>query len=264
MRQDRKPRNRPDSRKWILHGEDEPIFTALPQTILANLSRRTSESALVWNAFYPLLARSVTLEQLAGVPTLAGGSTSLVDPSPVEMFFWGHSAQGEVPDELARALEQVDGRPGQTEIDLLLRTPGHWVAIEAKRGAAPGRCGRYLRQACPEIHRSEAESTCRYWDPGPQAFPQRLAFGVRPVAGGPQPACARHYQLARTLMVVEHLGHLTGRNAHLWLTVPRARWMGMQLEWQDFADRVLDEGMWRRLRVIAWEDLLGWGPLSGR
>jgi hypothetical protein len=42
---------------------------------------------------------------------------------------------------------------------------------------------------------------------------------------------------------------------HLWLIVPRGRWRSFEKDWLDFSDRVRDDKLWRRLRVIAWEDV---------
>jgi hypothetical protein len=33
----------------------------------------------------------------------------------------------------------------------------------------------------------------------------------------------------------------------------------MRAQWQDFAERVRDDGTWGRLRVVAWEDLQSLG-----
>jgi hypothetical protein len=41
---------------------------------------------------------------------------------------------------------------------------------------------------------------------------------------------------------------------HLWLLMPRKRWGSVERDWMDFANRVKDEGLWKRMRVIALED----------
>jgi hypothetical protein len=40
------------------------------------------------------------------------------------------------------------------------------------------------------------------------------------------------------------------------MVIPQASWTKLEPVWLDFADRVRDEDLWRRLRVLAWEDLL--------
>jgi hypothetical protein len=48
----------------------------------------------------------------------------------------------------------------------------------------------------------------------------------------------------------------TGRTLHLWLLAPRRIWARqLQGDWIDFADRVRKADVWRRMRVIAWEDV---------
>src|SRR3990172_5155176 len=50
-----------------------------------------------------------------------------------------------------------------------------------------------------------------------------------------------------------------GLEPHLCLLIPRRRWPALRTAWQDFAERVRDDGQWKRLRVVAWEDLQSLG-----
>jgi hypothetical protein len=88
-----------------------------------------------------------------------------------------------------------------------------------------------------------------------------LDFGARPALGAEEsPPCARHYQLARTLLIVEYLARAENLEPHLCLLIPRRRWPALRALWLDFTERVRDEDLWRRLRVVAWEDLAGLSP----
>jgi hypothetical protein len=51
---------------------------------------------------------------------------------------------------------------------------------------------------------------------------------------------------------------------HLWLIVPRKRWVEVQPTWIDFADRVSHDEDWRGLRVLAWESLRSLRPGKSR
>jgi hypothetical protein len=131
------------------------------------------------------------------------------------------------------------------------------IAVEAKRGSGFGRCSRYGSGSCPEIHaRASDGEACRYWDAPAARFAGFLEIGERPQPGAERPACDRHYQLARSLLVGRALAQRRGLQFHLWLFVPRAAWPRLQRNWQDFADRLRDSDQWRRLRVLAWEDLV--------
>jgi hypothetical protein len=92
-------------------------------------------------------------------------------------------------------------------------------------------------------------------------FDAALDFGARPGRGEERPPCSVHYQLARTLLLARRLGERLGRVPHLWLITPASRWGRVEPAWIDFADRVRDPEMWRRLRVIAWESVR---DLAGR
>ena len=251
-------RSRPDSRRWVLDGEQEPIFGSLPQTVLANLTSPRSESALLWNAFYPLAARQVSLGEVLALSPLWGTRVLPVPTADagLRMYFWGLGLDGEPMSGLQRAVSEVDGPGGKIEVDLFLVGGGQLIAVEAKRGAAPGRCGRYIRGRCPEIHPAHGRNPCRYWEPGPGEFARWLEAGARPTPATELPACSVHYQLFRTLALAATLADHEGMNPGLWLVVPQASWARLEPVWLDFAERVREEGLWRRLRVLAWEDLL--------
>lgn len=241
----------------ILAGHDEPIFDALPGNVLANLRRRGSENSLLWNLIYPLAAPTLSLADLLGVPPLWG--TAALSPEQddaLRPYFWGYDVQGRALPPLNRALEVVDGTGPATEIDLLLLGDHNLVAVEAKRGSGFGRCSRYGQGDCPEIHRGPDESgTCRYWEEPGAKFARWVDVGARPKPGDPRPPCDRHYQLSRTLTVGRELARRMDLNFYLWAIVPRGGWRRLERTWIDFADRILDPGQWRRLRVLGWEDL---------
>jgi hypothetical protein len=154
---------------------------------------------------------------------------------------------------LAEAAEAIAGREDRLEVDLILRGEKVLVAIEAKTDADLGRCGRYQAGRCPEIHGGEVP--CRYWEGG-VTFTESLDFGALPERGAEEtPPCAWHYQLARTLLMAQRLSQTSGLIPHICLLVPRRRWPALRGSWEDFAERVRDEDQWRRLRVVAWEDL---------
>lgn len=241
----------------ILAGHDEPIFDALPGNVLANLRRRGSENSLLWNLMYPLAGPTLSLIDMLGVRPLWG--TAALSPGqddPLRPYFWGYDLEGKPLPQLKDALEVVDGPGPATEIDLLLLGDHNLVAVEAKRGSGFGRCSRYGRGECPEIHGgSDDGTTCRYWQEPQARFARWLDVGERPQPGDWRPPCDRHYQLARTLTVGRELARRMELNFHLWAIVPRAGWRRLERTWIDFADRVLEAEQWRRLRVLAWEDL---------
>ncbi len=241
----------------ILAGHDEPIFEALPGNVLANLRQRTSENALLWNLIYPLASPTLSLADLLGVRPLWG--TAALSPGQndaLRPYFWGFDLSGTPLPELDGALKVVDGAGPSTEIDLVLLGDRNLVAVEAKRGSAFGRCSRYGRGACPEIHLDSADgSTCRYWREPAARFARWVDVGRRPGPGAARPACDRHYQLARTLTVGCELARRMDVRFHLWAIVPRPGWRRLERTWIEFADRILDADQWRRLRVLAWEDL---------
>lgn len=239
----------------ILAGHDEPIFDALPGSVLANLRRPNSENALVWNLVYPLAQPDLSLADLLAIRPL-WGTVGLTAPRDDELrpYYWGYDVMGQRLDGLEAAVAVVDGEGPNTEIDLVLVGSGTLIAVEAKRGGGFGRCSRYAARECPEIH--AAASTCRYWDQPAARFAGMLELGERPAPGDERPPCDRHYQLARTLLVGRELARREGLDFHLWAIVPRSGWRRLERTWLDFADRVREQAQWRRLRVLAWEDLL--------
>lgn len=218
------------------------------------MRRPGSESAAIWNAFYPFAHSGVDGREWHELPRLWGTDAFDRQDDRLTPFFWGLDVEGLPLDGLAEANEAIAGREDRLEVDLILRGEAHLIAIEAKVDAGPGRCGRYHSGRCPEVHATEG--ACRYWEPGPAAFDPRLEFGSRPVADQLEaPACSLHYQLARSLLLVERLGESQGVLPYLCLLIPRRRWASIRPAWLDFADRVRDEAVWRRMRVLAWEDL---------
>jgi hypothetical protein len=245
--------------KSVLGGEAEGVFAALPHTVLANLSRGNSENALVWNLIYPLAQTHIALASLQGLAPLWGTAVESGDDDSLEPFYWGFNLQGERLPGLREALKKVDGAGNPTEVDLFLLGRRVLVLVEAKHLSSFGHCHRYAAGRCPEIHVDTVPnaSACRYWLDGPSAFSSQLEFGTRPTPESPPPPCDRHYQLGRTLLVGKRLAEGLGRELHIWLILPRERWRAREREWVDFADRVADASLWRRLRVLAWEDVAG-------
>ncbi|MEW6568968.1 MAG: hypothetical protein AB1449_12545 [Chloroflexota bacterium] len=252
------PRDRLGARAGrLLAGSGEPIFRLLPERVLANLRRRGSENALVWNLMYPLAHSGLSLHRWLAIRPLWGTAGTQGPDEILWPYFWGWSVDGRRLEALDDCLDRLDGPGLQTEVDLFLLGASTLVLIEAKHLAAAGRCGRYLRRRCPEIHPEALDTgeTCRYWtQPGAQ-FSLALEFGPRPMAGGQAPPCARHYQLGRTLLLGLLLSERLGRTLHVWLVLPRRRWRGMETAWLDFTERVRDADLWRHMRVLAWEDV---------
>jgi hypothetical protein len=247
------------SKSRILNGSGEAIFSALPNQVLANLRHSGSENALVWNLIYPLAKPTINLTPLMALAPLWGTLDLNLTNKILELepYYWGFNIDGEPLPALASILERIDGSGPKTEIDLFLAGKTDIVLIEAKHLSGLGRCSRYAKHRCPQIHLSEEDRTrsCRYWQPGEQAFGLHLEFGSRPMPGDHSPACSRHYQLARTLLVGAALAKELGLHFHLWLILPRSRWRSMEKTWIDFAERVRDECLWRNMRVLAWEDV---------
>lgn len=243
----------------ILSGEAEGVFGALPHTVLANLRRGNSENALVWNLIYPLAQTRISFARLVNVAPLWGTASDNEADDSLEPFYWGFNLQGERLTGLRQALQEVDGPGNPTEVDLYLLGQRVLVLVEAKHLSRFGHCHRYASGRCPEIHVEAVPDAapCRYWLEGPSEFSAHLNFGIRPNPEAIGPACDRHYQLGRTLLVGQRLAQSLGRELHLWIILPRKRWRGLEREWLEFADRVADAGLWRRLRVLAWEDVAG-------
>jgi len=245
----------------LLGGTGEPIFSVLPERVLANLRRQGSENALVWNLVYPRARPRISLREWLAVPPLWGTARFEAAEDELLPYFWGYSVDGRRLHGLDECLGRLDGPGLQTEVDLFLLGSANLVLVEAKHLTTADRCRRYANRRCPEVHPETVGSggTCRYWtSPGAQ-FSTALDFGTRPEPGGKAPACSRHYQLARTLMLGRLLAERLSRILHLWLIMPRLRWHLLQTTWLDFVDRVRDAEQWRRLRVLAWEDVAEFG-----
>jgi hypothetical protein len=242
----------------ILDGIGEPIFSVLPERVLTNLRSRVSENALVWNLFYPITRTPIDLGKLLDLPVLWGTQTlPEVHSDSMEPYFWGFGVDGSRLSGLAETLDLIDGGGLQTEIDLILVGSHNLIAVEAKRGARPGRCQRYQASRCPEIHpMNTVEIGCRYWHEEPALFSAHLRFGQPPKEGQTEPPpCHRHYQLARTLLIGRTLADRLGLQFHLWMVIPARRWRGIRSDWVDFTERIDDSQLWRRLRVIAWREI---------
>jgi len=248
----------------ILAGHDEAVFRVLPQTVIDNLQRPASENALVWNLLYSQARPTLSLRSLLGLRPLWG--TALPNESDEDLvpYFWGYSISGERLPRLDEALAAVDGPGQQTEVDLFLVGRRSLVLVEAKHMAGPGRCGRYGRGVCPEVHPEGAvlEAACRYWVEGESFFSANIDFGPRPTPESEPPPCAAHYQMGRTLLLGRALGQRLGLMPQVWLIVPRQRWARLERAWLDFAGRLRDPADWRRLRVLAWEDVRASHPAA--
>ena len=247
------PRHAPHKR--ILQGEDEAIFSTLPATVLANLRHPRSENALVWNLLYPRFWPSISFTKLLGLRPLWGTVGLEAAEDVLVPYFWGFRPDGERLEGLRQVLDDVDGPGPQTEVDLLLLGASQLVAVEAKRSSGFGRCHRYAAKRCPEVHgRLDDEVGCRYWELAASRFDVDLELGKRPTSTDPPPPCYLHYQLARTLRVGVELARRQGLAFHLWLMTPRRHWTRqLKSDWMDLGERVRDDGLWRRLRVLSWE-----------
>jgi hypothetical protein len=245
--------------KRIIEGIEEPIFDALPQRVLDNLRRPASENALVWNLLYPLAKPHISLASLLALRPLWGTSSLEMEDDCLEPYFWGFGISGFVLQDLDRALQRINGPGPRTEVDVLMVGEHNLVLVEAKNKSGLGRCSRYQAGRCPEMHQADDVDieACRYWNAPGALFSEMLDIGPRPVPDGPAPACSQHYQLARTLLVGRELSAQQKTTLHMWMIVPRRRWGSMQRIWVDFCDRLLDDALWRRMRVLAWEDVQG-------
>lgn len=238
----------------LLAGQGEPIFAALPESVLQNLWNPTSETALLWNLLYPLTQAQLHLEELLRLRPIWGSAMGQVEPDSLTPYFWGFDLAGRAMPGLEQATDRVDGMAPQAEVDLYLLGARNLVLVEAKHLSGPGRCARYAAGRCPEIHRPWDDS-CRYWEAGPAAFSAALDFGERPTPEAPAPPCSRHYQLGRLLLIGLQLAALLERKLHFWLLLPKARWGAIAADWLDFVGRVADRETWNCLRVISWEQI---------
>ncbi len=236
---------------------DEPIFDVLPETVLSNFHTPRSENALVWNLIYPLAQPTISYKQLVQIRPLWGVVMQPDVDEELRPYFWGFDVRGKRLPGLDDALEWVDGEGPRTEVDLFLLGQTNLIVIEAKNLSALGRCSRYAAGRCPEIHSDpgDPETACRYWDLPQVAFSAELDFGERPCPGQDAPPCERHYQLARTLLVGRELSRRLDTKLSIWMMIPRTHWRALEKAWLDLTERVQDDVLWRRMRVLAWEDV---------
>lgn len=238
----------------ILHGSQEPIFEVLPYNVLSNLRSANSENARLWNLIYPLAQPWLSFKKLMKVEPLWGTLNPVGRDDQLRPYFWGYACDGSSLPALREAVLEVDGSWPGTEIDLCLVGKHNLVVVEAKVSSRLGRCGRFAASACPEVHLSDG--ACQYWAEGWVQFSPQLEFGVRPKPAMAQvPACHRHYQLGRTLLIGRQLAAMLGLTLHLWLLTPERNWRSLKSDWSDFAGRVRDPHLWRRLRAVPWEAL---------
>ncbi|MCH7588436.1 MAG: hypothetical protein IIC78_10485 [Chloroflexi bacterium] len=239
----------------ILSGVDERIFSILPDRVISNFRSPASENALLWNLVYPLAQPTISFQSLISIHPLWGTHNLGQEDDNLRPYYWGYSASGARMPGLDVILNEIDGPGNKTEIDLFLRGSKNLVVVEAKHRANFGRCSRYLQERCPEIHTHELHQPCRYWETGRQNFSEQLLFGGRPMAEDRPPPCNRHYQLARTLVVGKALAQELNLDFYLWLIVARNYWKNLEKTWLDFVDQVRDDQLWRKMRVIAWEEI---------
>jgi hypothetical protein len=232
-------------------GSQEPVFDVLPRRIIDDLTKPQSESSLLWNTIYPRAQPTLALAEILDQRPLWGTAAELDDDALIP-YYWGFDQAGKRLQGLDSALDMIDGAEQQTEVDLFLLGAQQLVLVEAKRSGGLGRCARYMSERCPEVH---IDGACRYWELDRARFASALEFGARPVPEADPPPCNRHYQLARTLLVGLALSKKIDRRLHLWLILPRARWRALEADWLDFVGRIRDAGLWRRLRVYAWENI---------
>jgi hypothetical protein len=244
-------------RSKILFGENEVIFSKLPNNVLANLRHPRSENALLWNLIYPLAQPGISLQSLLTITPLWGTVRIELGEDSIEPYFWGFSISGERLPGLDGVLEMIDGSGPKTEVDLFLLGRNYLILVEAKHLSGLGRCSRYANLRCPEIHGEDVDGMepCRYWEAGEQEFQRLLNLGDRPIAGDPSPPCNQHYQLARTLMVGNALAQEYQLEFSLWMLISKTKWRSIERNWIDFSERIREEALWRRMRVLAWEDL---------
>jgi hypothetical protein len=241
----------------------EPIFDVLPETVLANFQTPRSENALVWNLIYPLAQPTISFRSLMRIRPLWGMVMQPDLDDVLRPYFWGFDVLGDRLPGLDDVLMTVDGEGPRTEVDLFLVGKTTLIVVEAKHLSALGRCSRFAHGRCPEIHSdsSDLEAECRYWSLTDADFSVELDFGERPQPEGDSPSCDRHYQLARTLLVGRRLSQMLEKELCLWMMIPRTHWRSLEKTWLDFTERIRDDELWRRMRVLAWEDV---GRLGGK
>jgi hypothetical protein len=246
----------PEKRIWF--GSEEAIFDKLPANVLANFRNARSENALLWNTIYKIAQPAISLRQLLAIQPLWGTSGYFEEPDDELLpYFWGFNIQGERLAGLDNAIDVVDGPGPGTEVDLFLRGEKHFIVVEAKHTNGFGRCSRYQQGRCPEVHPGNAtEESCRYWDDGASLFTKELRLGDRPDVSTKTPICSRHYQLSRTLLLGQYLSGHHGLIFSFWAIVSKSKWRSLEPDWIDFADRVRDSNIWRRMRVLHWDGLI--------
>ncbi len=243
--------------KRVLVGRDEDIFFVLPEDIILNFLSEGSENALLWNMFYPLTRRGVSMDRFLTLRPLLGTPIEPFVPDGHLMpYFWGYGVDGRRLLRLDETLQEVDGPGPKTEVDLFLVGEHDLVLVEVKRMSALGRCSRYGKKKCPEIHNA-GDKSCTYWADDTPSFKDIMDFGPRPEHESAIPPCARHYQMARTLLVGLGLARRLNLRLHVWLILPRAGWKTAQVGWMDFVERIRDDATWSCMRVLAWEDIAG-------
>lgn len=223
-----------------------------------DMKRSDTESALVWNSIYPRAQPTLSLADLLRLRPLWGSS---VDPISDDLvpYYWGFNQNGARLPQLDEVLDTIDGPGPKTEVDLFLLGERELVLVEAKHMSGLGKCGRYGSERCPEIHLDPSAAGCQYWTSDESMFSSMVDFGLKPDRDDPPPPCNRHYQLGRTVLVGNALAAQLDRRLYLWLILPRSRWRANMRDWIDFSERVIDNQFWKRLRVLAWEDIISLG-----
>lgn len=251
-----------NERRWlprqVISGDDERIFSVLPESVLANFLNPSSENALLWNVIYLLAQPTLSLMDLLNIRPLWGNPNDISkSDDALTPYYWGYDVNGVRLSNLDDVLLMLEGSGPKTEVDLFILGEKNLILVESKRKSGFGRCSRFTKRRCAEMHPAigEARESCRYWSVEAARFDRQLDMGMRPIADGEPPACSRHYQLARTLTIGHELADLLGREFHLWVFAPRSRWSKLEKDWLDFTERIQDDSLWRRLRVIAWEDI---------
>jgi hypothetical protein len=251
-----------DERRWlprqVISGEDERIFSVLPESVLTNFLNPTSENALLWNVIYLLAQPTTSLTDLLKIRPLWGNPIEEnKNDDALTPYYWGYGVDGTRLLKLDDVLLVIEGSGPKTEVDLFLLGERNLILVESKRRSGFGRCSRFTKRRCPEMPLSlgDDRSPCRYWHVEKSRFASHLTMDLHPNPDNESPACNRHYQLARTLSIGHELADLLGRELLLWVFTPRSHWSKLEKDWLDFTERVKDDSLWRRLRVIAWEDI---------